>query len=145
MRFRKEFEIADGHSNPLALAPFDRSHIITFRVSHRQREMYIGHVRLCVHLSVCLSIAACPHYCTDLDVTLGNGGGAPWLCTIGRICNRCTDFVAMTTQHECERKMSLSACTRSMPGFSLVFHLTTSLPCTVSIILSIHFLRVSNF
>ena len=29
--------------------------------------------RVCV--CVCLSLAACPHYCTDLNVTLGNGRG----------------------------------------------------------------------
>jgi len=47
--------------------------VITFRVSHRRREMYIGHARL----YVCLSLAACPHYCTDPDVTWGMVGGAP--------------------------------------------------------------------
>jgi len=57
--------------------------LMTFRVSRRQREMYIGHARLCV----CLSLAARPHYCTDPDVT----------CIIGRICNWCMGFVAMTT------------------------------------------------
>jgi len=31
--------------------------------------MYCGHARLCV----CLSAAACPHYCTDPDVTWGSG------------------------------------------------------------------------
>ena len=35
--------------------------LITFRVSRRPREMYCGHARLCV----CLSAAACLHYCTD--------------------------------------------------------------------------------
>jgi len=49
--------------------------IITFRVSRRRREMYCGHARLCV--SVCLSIAACPHYCTGPDVTWGVVGDAP--------------------------------------------------------------------
>ena len=41
--------------------------IITLRVSRRRREMYSSHARL----SVCLSAAACPHYCTDPDVTWG--------------------------------------------------------------------------
>jgi len=36
-------------------------------------EMYSGHARLSVYLSA----AACPHYCTDPDVTWGNIGGAP--------------------------------------------------------------------
>jgi len=44
---------------------------ITFRVSRRRREMYCGHVRLC------LSTAACPNYWTDPDVILGNGMGCP--------------------------------------------------------------------
>jgi len=35
--------------------------------------MFIGHGRLCV----CLSLAACPHYCTDPDVTWGNGRECP--------------------------------------------------------------------
>jgi len=33
--------------------------------------MYCGHARLYV------SAAACPHYCTDPDVTLGDGMGCP--------------------------------------------------------------------
>jgi len=55
--------------------------IVTFLVSRRRREMYCGHARLCVCLSVwlcvCLSAAACPHYCTDPDVTWGSGRGCP--------------------------------------------------------------------
>jgi len=46
---------------------------ITFRVCRRRREMYCGHARLCG----CLSAAACPHYCTDPDVTWGSGRGCP--------------------------------------------------------------------
>jgi len=53
------------------------SRLITFRVSRRRREMYCGHARLRVCLSVCLSAAACPHYCTDPDVTCGSGRDAP--------------------------------------------------------------------
>jgi len=34
--------------------------------------MFIGHARL----SVCLSAAACPHYCTDQDATWGVEGAA---------------------------------------------------------------------
>jgi len=51
--------------------------LFTFRVSRRRREMYCGYARLCVCLSVCLSAAACPHYCTDPDVTWGTGKGCP--------------------------------------------------------------------
>ena len=46
---------------------------ITFRVSRRRRKMYCGHPRL----SVCLSAAARPHYCTDPDVTWGSGRACP--------------------------------------------------------------------
>jgi len=35
--------------------------------------MYIGHG----HLSVCLSLAALPHYCMDPNVTWGNSRGCP--------------------------------------------------------------------
>jgi len=48
--------------------------IITFCVSRRRRKMYCGHP-LC--LSVCLSAAACLHYCTDPDVTWRSGRGCP--------------------------------------------------------------------
>jgi len=55
--------------------------IITFRVSRRRCEMYCSHERLCVGMSVCLSVclpaAAYPHYCTDRDVTWGSGRGCP--------------------------------------------------------------------
>ena len=43
--------------------------IITFHVSCRRHEMYCGHARLCVCVSICLSAAACLHYWTDPDVT----------------------------------------------------------------------------
>jgi len=51
--------------------------IVTFRVSRRPREMYCGHARLRVCLSVCLSAAVGPHGCTDPDVTWGSGRGCP--------------------------------------------------------------------
>ena len=47
--------------------------LITFRVNRRPRETYCGHTRLCV----CLSAAACLHYCTDPGVTWRNGRGCP--------------------------------------------------------------------
>ena len=61
----------------------------------------IGHARLCVCLSVCLSLAAFPHYCTDLDVTWWNGTGtrpliAHYWADLQSV--HCTGFVAMTTQ-----------------------------------------------
>jgi len=54
-------------------------HLVTFCMNRRRREMYCGHSRLCVCVSVCLSVsvAACPHYWMDLDVTWGSGRGCP--------------------------------------------------------------------
>ena len=46
-------------------------HLVTFRASRRRREMYSGHVHLC------LSLAAFSHYCMHRDVILGNGKGCP--------------------------------------------------------------------
>ena len=57
--------------------------LITFRVSRRRREMYIGHARdarLNVCLSVRPSVAAFPHYCADSDVTWRNSIGVPPSC-----------------------------------------------------------------
>ena len=86
--------------------------MITFHVSCRGREMYSGHSRMCV----CLSMVACPHYCTDPDVTF------PLVVYYQVVSNRCTSFVAMATQRQ--RKMSASACTHSMPGLFLYCLLT---------------------
>ena len=49
--------------------------LITFCLSRRRREMSCGHPRPCVCLSLCLSAAVRPHYCTDPDVTWGRGSG----------------------------------------------------------------------
>jgi len=57
---------------------------LTFRVSHRRREMSCGHAHLCV--SVCLSVsdaAACLCYCTEPDVTWGIGRDAPSYALLG--------------------------------------------------------------
>jgi len=55
--------------------------IITFCVSRRRRKMYCGHARLCVSLSVCVSVwvsaAVRPHYCADPDVTWAVVEAAP--------------------------------------------------------------------
>jgi len=45
--------------------------ITAFGVRRTRGEMYIGHSRLCVSLS----LATFPHFCTDPDVTKGNGRG----------------------------------------------------------------------
>ena len=54
-----------------------KGYIITFCVTRRRRKMYCGHPRLRVCLCVCLSAAACPHYCTDPDVTWSSGRRCP--------------------------------------------------------------------
>jgi len=51
--------------------------IITFRVRRSRGEMYIGHGHLCMCLSVCLSLGAFAHNCTDPDVGSENGRGCP--------------------------------------------------------------------
>jgi len=45
--------------------------VITFRQRHSRGEMYSDHDRMCVYMSVCLSLTAFSHYCMDLDVSLG--------------------------------------------------------------------------
>jgi len=62
--------------------------IIAFHVKRSRGEMYSGHGRL----SVCLSVCPLPHSYT----ARGNGRGALQLCTTRRIYNRCTGFAAMT-------------------------------------------------
>jgi len=69
-------------------------------VYYISRESYIGDAksivvtRVC--LSVCLSAAACLHYCTDPDVTWRSGRGCPLLVHYWAICNRSTGFVIVT-------------------------------------------------
>ena len=52
---------------------------LVFCMSRMWCKMYNGQARLSVWLSVCvcLSTATCRHYCTDRDVTWGNGKGCP--------------------------------------------------------------------
>ena len=47
--------------------------IITFCVRRSRSEMYTGHGRLCI----CLSLTTFRHCCMDLDVSCGNGRGYP--------------------------------------------------------------------
>jgi len=83
------------------------------RVAYNRGEMYSGHSGLCV--SVCLSLAAFPHYCTDLDVTWGNGR-VPYSCALlGRFA--ISAQISLLWQHSAEGEMSASGCTRSMSGF----------------------------
>jgi len=53
---------------------------------HSQGEMYIGHSRLCVCLSVPRRILTLLH---GPGCKLRNGRGALWLCTVGRIYRGC--------------------------------------------------------
>ena len=71
-----------------------------------------------VSVSVCPTLASFPHYCTEGMSLGGNGRGALQSCTIGRICKRRTDCVAMTTQR---RTRNVSEClySRSMAGWLL--------------------------
>ena len=74
--------------------------------------MYIGHARLCV--CVCVSLAACPYYCTDPDVTWENGMGCPqvvhyWTGLQSVSEFRCYDNIART-QNASECLYSLYAC-----------------------------------
>ena len=66
--------------------------LVTFCIRYSQAKCILV-AAICVFLSVCLSCTAFIHYCTHPDVTLGNSRG----CTVGRICNRCSGFVAMAT------------------------------------------------
>jgi len=91
--------------------------------------MYIGYNRLCVCVSVCLSLAASPHYCTDPDVTWGMVGGALhavvhyWADLQSVHGFRCYDnihvckVIALYTANS-EREMSASACTGCMAGYN---------------------------
>ena len=84
--------------------------VITFCVSRRRRKMCCGHARLCVCVSVCLSAVVHPCYYTDPDVTWSMVEAAPYLCTIGRICNRVT--VALLWQHNANPSYKLASIQR---------------------------------
>jgi len=58
---------------------------------------YIDHGHLCVCLHMCLSLAAFPYYCTDPDVSWGNGKGYPLVMRSLVDLQSVHDFVAMTT------------------------------------------------
>jgi len=89
------------------------STLIASRVRHRRGEMYVGHGRLCV----CLSLAAFSHYCMDPDVSRGNGRGCPlvvyyWAYLQSVHGFRCYDNIAPNAK--CQRVLVLTS--RSMPG-----------------------------
>jgi len=83
--------------------------LITFSMRHSRGEMYIGHGRLCV----CLSLAALPHYCMDPDVTWGNGRECPlvvhyWVDLQSVHGFRCCDIIAPNAR--CQRVLVLTLC-----------------------------------
>jgi len=85
--------------------------IVTFRVRCCWGDMYIGHGCLCV----CLSLAACPHYCTDPGVSWGMVWLPSSCALLGRFAIGAR--VLLLWQHSAECEMSTRACTRSMPGW----------------------------
>ena len=71
--------------------------------------MYIGHGRLCV----CLTLAACPHCCTDPDITYGNGRRCPlvvhyWADLQSVHGFGCYDNIAQNAK--CQRVLVLAQC-----------------------------------
>ena len=68
------------------------------------RESLTRNVGASVCLSVRLSAAACPHYCTDPDVTWGSGRGCPIVVQY---------WMDLQSLHG----LRCYACTRSMPSF----------------------------
>ena len=97
-------------------------YFITFCMRHSPGEMYIG--------NSCLCLAAFPQYCTDPDVTWGNGRGCPLVVHYSadlqsvhgvccydntHLCKLIALYTANAYSAECE--MSASACTRSMAGY----------------------------
>jgi len=57
--------------------------IVTFCVSLRRRKMYCGHARLCVSLSVCLSVRGrMPTLLHGPGCNLGSGRGCPPSCAL---------------------------------------------------------------
>ena len=86
---------------------------LTCRVRRSRGEMYIGHGRLCV----CLSLAAFPHCCTYPDVTWRNGWGFPivvhyWLDLQSGYGFRCYDNIAPNAK--CQRVLVLFLCLVSL-------------------------------
>jgi len=95
-----------------------KNHLFAFRVRRSRDEMFIGHGRLCVSVSVCLSVPR-------RIPTLRNGPGCN-LRKWKRVPSSGALFggfaigarVSLIWQHSTEREMSASSCTRSMPGLN---------------------------
>ena len=70
---------------------------------------------MCLSVCLCLSAAACLHYCTDPDVTWGVEGDAPSCALLGGFA--IDAWVALLWQHNANAKCyRVQACTRSMPS-----------------------------
>ena len=103
----------------LSVSQYVHHTLITSRMSCRRREMYCSHARLCVCLSVWLSADACPHYCTDPDVTWGVVGDAPNCALLGGFAIGAR--VALLWQHNPNAKLlRVHACTRSVPSWGVL-------------------------
>jgi len=83
--------------------------LVTFHARRRLREMYGGHGCLCV----CLSLAVFAHYCTDPDVTWGNGSGCLlvvhcWVDLQSMHGFRCYNSIALNVK--CPQVLVLAVC-----------------------------------
>ena len=92
-------------------------HTLSCRLVKCQTTSNIQWSPASVCLCVCLSAAACQHYCANPDVTWRNGRACPraWLCTIGRIFNQCMGFVDIMILQQCpnakcQRLLVLALC-----------------------------------
>ena len=86
--------------------------LIAFRLRRSRGEMYIGQARLCICLCVCPR--RIPTLLHGPGCNLGNGRSSPRCALLGGFAIGA--HVSLLWQHGAERKMSVSACTRCMPG-----------------------------
>ena len=110
--------------------------IITLRVSHRRCKMYSGH--LCVCVCVCVFLAAFPHYCTDPDVSWGNGRECPLVVHYWADLQLLHGFRYFTmtqrrTRNVSEYLCSLYAWFCSISHVHLIFLMTASLTQKINI------------
>jgi len=93
------------------VAPFLTQGIVSIRFAWVVDDTkFSARVRKRAHARVC----SLPHCHTTARTRMylwEMVGGAPWLWTIGRICSRCTGFVAVTTQHSTKFAMTTTTTT----------------------------------